>query len=113
MIFLVLGVIRLNTRRISEVLVGAGNPDLLLRTPNDRYNDTKMSFVTRHATFDLTSTTLAIHFTRKPVNNSLIRSTPTSRRSTYNNMGQDVRTYVRPQKVFSDSDEIWYAGRGR
>ena len=31
--FRVLGVIRLNARRISEVLVGAGNPDLRLTSP--------------------------------------------------------------------------------
>ena len=40
------------------------------------------------------------------------RSTPKSRP---NNMGQmSVRTSVRPStKSFSDSDEIWYVGRGR
>jgi len=37
----------------------------------------------------------------------IFRSTPKSRP---NNMGQ---MSVRPQKVFSDSDEIWYVGRGR
>jgi len=37
----------------------------------------------------------------------VVRSTPKSRP---NNMGQ---MYVRPQKVFSDFDEIWYVGRGR
>jgi len=42
----------------------------------------------------------------------IFRSTPKSRP---NNMGQmSVRTSVRPStKSFSDSDEIWYVGRGR
>ena len=93
--------------------ITAKNEVTLEFTPNDDASVSMVElrfYVPSDATSDVDTVDVSYN------TNALVRSTPKSRP---NNMGlMSVRPSIRPSvhpstKSFSDSDEIWYVGRGR